>query len=105
MAYELNYTSDTGSTHSESYWIPTDINYRKIEQIVEIVFRGYVDQSARDSEKSPIGARDFICRDTDFTTYFDDIVLAQDGKDLIGQCYAYVDGQTEDTFFDNATDV
>jgi hypothetical protein len=117
MAYEMEFISDDGVEHTESYWIIVQSNINKIDKNANFTFYGYHNKAARDAKKQNIGSKNYSLSSDEFDTYLGTSALNPEGKNPYEAAYAYanatLEGQApaegeEDTrvsFFDGATEV
>lgn len=57
MAFELNYTSETGANFPQSYWKITKIEIDIVNKQLIYTFSGYKDKEAAGNDKRPIASR------------------------------------------------
>lgn len=59
MAFELNYTSETGANFAQSYWKITKVEIDIIDKQIIYTFSGYKDKDAATNDKRPVAYRTY----------------------------------------------
>lgn len=59
MAFEINYSSETGADFPQSYWKITKVEIDLVNRQIIYTFSGYKDKEASASEKRPIAYRTY----------------------------------------------
>lgn len=91
MAKKMQFVDSSGTSHQNSYWIPTRITIDRIQQTANIDFHGYSSKQMRDQAKSPIGSKFYLIEGEDFETYFGIAEQDKVGINPIKQAYKIAD--------------
>lgn len=84
------------------YWkvVTTNLDYNN--KIGNIILYGYVNQEARDSNKTNLDTRTFVVNDTDFDNYFTPSAINPQNINQIKNSYLYIKTTSE---FSTSTDI
>ena len=134
MAKGQSILSDRGVTHPAGYFVPV-INLNRISREAKVVFLGFADQAARNTNQSPVMAKTYQVSGADFDRYFSTTTLNILNANVYDRAYALADAtydgaintgytlesdgtytrdsdsatvdisEAVETFFENATDV
>lgn len=85
MALQMVFNSRTGVTHSESYWMLSQMNFNLIAKTGLITFNGYDSISMFQNGNDPVGHVSFEVTSDLFNTYFSPEALASTTD--VDQCY------------------
>lgn len=103
MAKQMAWADERGNSYAASYWNIMAVAISPMEKEVQIIFRGYRNDAARQAKKEPVGIFRLSVPASKFDDYFSLAQIEGTGKNALKQCYAYA--TAEDSFFSGASDV
>lgn len=80
MAFRMEFTDFTGTTHANSYWYPTVININYKEQTCRVIYEGFKDvEASANNKNSLLGAVfDYNFGGTKFVEIMGRLAIAED---------------------------
>jgi hypothetical protein len=102
MALQLSYDDSYGSTHASAYHRITFVEMFVAERVARVKIATYVNQTARNDGRSPLGEMAYSFSGTDYDDLFDDTNMSPVDKNPIKNAYENIKGRPE---WAGATDV
>jgi len=85
MALRLTFTDRSEVTHTNSFWVFHELTINAKTKTGRAELLGFKDSDARDNEKAPIEAKEYVIDHKNYDTYFSEAALSPLGKTPITQ--------------------
>ena len=95
MALQLSYDDSYGSTHASAYHRIIFIEMFVAERVARVKVATYVNQTARNDGKSPLGEMAYRFSETEYDDIFDDANMSPVDKNPIKNVYDHIKGLPE----------